>query len=342
MRKNILLFVKNLQGRGVSKVYLNLSKAFRSYGYNTYIIIRENIIDFNISGQNVVIFEKNITKNIDDFIEEKHIDFIISNNVKFLENIKNLSQDNIYYSVHMLWSERIFKNFRFKKLWELKKEYKNKNIIAVSKAVEDDLLKKIKIKPKKIEIIHDIFDFHDIDIKSKEFIPEENSYILNIGAFSKEKNHKLLLEVYKSLDTNLNLVLIGKGKLEKKIKDYAKKLGIEEKVKFLGFQKNPYPYIKNAKLMLLTSKDEALPGVAIESLYLNTPVVSTDSKGIRDILTNEFESFICKNKNELIQKTKMAMQTYPKINKNKIIKEFGFDIIKKYIYLIRRKNEKFN
>jgi hypothetical protein len=33
--KNILFFIRNLKGRGVSKVYLNLAKAFNSYGYNT-------------------------------------------------------------------------------------------------------------------------------------------------------------------------------------------------------------------------------------------------------------------------------------------------------------------
>jgi len=335
MKKNILLFLKNLKGRGVSKVYLNLAKALVLNGYTTYIVIRENIIDFDTDGLNIIIFENNITQNIDNFILEKNIEFIISNNVKLLENIKNLPQDKIYYSVHMLWGERIFKNLRFKKLWELKKEYKNKNVIAISEAVKNDLLKKIKIKPKRIEIIYDMFDFDDIQNKSTEFVPNENNYILNIGAFSKEKNHKLLLEVYKNLNTNMDLVLIGKGKLENKIKNYAKKLGIETKVKFLGFQKNPYPYIKNAKLMLLTSKDEGLPGTAIESLYLNTPVVSSDSKGIRDILTDELSQFICKNKNELIQKTTIALKNYPIINQSEIKQKFGFDIIQKYISLMR-------
>ena len=335
-KKNIILFLKNLKGRGVSKVYLNLAKAFNSYGFNTYIIIRENIIDFDISGINIIIFENNITQNIDNFILKNKIDFIISNNVKFLEMIKNLSQDNIYYTVHMLWSERIFKKLRFKKLWELKKEYKNKNIIAVSEAVKEDLLKKIRIKPKKIEIIYDIFDFDDIDIKSKETI-NTNNYILNIGAFSKEKNHKLLLEVYKSLNTDLELLLIGKGKLETKIKNYAKKLGIENKVKFLGFKTNPYPYIKNAKLILLTSNDEALPGVAIEGLYLNVPIVSSDSKGIREILTDKFNIFISKNKTELIKNSNIALKNYPLIESNKIKQKFGFDIIQKYIHLMEAK-----
>jgi len=335
--KNILLFLKNLKGRGVSKVYLNLAKAFNFYGYNTFIVIRENIIEFDTAGLNITVFEKDITQKVDNFIIEKKIDFIISNNVNFLENIKNLSQNNIYYTVHMLWSKRIFKNLRFKKLWQLKKEYKNKNVIAVSQAVKEDLLKKIKIKPKKIEVIYDIFDFDDIDIKSKEFLPKENNYILNIGAFSKEKNHKLLLKVYKDLNTDLDLFLIGKGKLENKIKNYAKKLGIAHKVKFLGFKTNPYPYIKNARLILLTSNDEALPGVAIEGLYLNTPVVSSDSKGIREILTNELKKFISKNKSELIKNTKIALQNYPTINKNIIKQKFGFDIIQKYIHLMEKK-----
>jgi len=88
--------------------------------------------------------------------------------------------------------------------------------------------------------------------------------------------------------------------------------------------------------MLLTSTNEGLHGTAVESLYLNTPVVSTDSKGIRDVLTDELKNFICKNKYELIQKSKIALKNYPAIDQSKIKQKFGFAIIQKYISLMER------
>jgi glycosyltransferase involved in cell wall biosynthesis len=60
------------------------------------------------------------------------------------------------------------------------------------------------------------------------------------------------------------------------LQQLVKKLQIEKDVIFVGFQKNPYVYINNANLLMLTSDSEGLPTVIIESLILGTPVVSTD------------------------------------------------------------------
>ena len=322
---NILLFIKNLQGRGVSKVYLNLAKLLQSGGYNVYFVIRQNIVEFDTSFlNNFFIISENITTTLDNLIEKEKIDYIISNNVEYCQKLSNISQNKVFYSVHMLWGERLFKQLRFKKIWQLRKEYKDKNVIAISSAVKNDLLNKIKIKPKRVEVIYDYFDFEEIDKKSNEYSVDIKNYIINIGAFSSEKNHKLLIETYKKLDTNYDLVLIGDGKLKSKIEKLVSKYNLKDRVHFLGFLKNPYPYLKNAKLTLLTSKNEALPGVAIESIFLNTPVVSTDSKGIREVLSGDLKQFIAKDNKQLIHLSQKALLDYPGINTiyyNKFSKE---------------------
>jgi glycosyltransferase involved in cell wall biosynthesis len=53
-------------------------------------------------------------------------------------------------------------------------------------------------------------------------------------------------------------------------------LNLEEKVVFLGFQENPFPYIKHAKFKVLTSDWEGFALVIAEALVLGTPVISTD------------------------------------------------------------------
>jgi glycosyltransferase involved in cell wall biosynthesis len=325
---NILLFLKNLQGRGVSKVYLNLAKGLKLYGHNPIIVIREDIIDFETDNE-IYIIQENSSQKVDRLVQEKNIDFIISNNVKFLQNLHNISQDKIFYTVHMLWGERVFKQLRIKKWLELKKEYKNKNMIVDSNAVKNDLLKKIGIKPKRIEVIPDIFDYDEIITKANAFIPQEKNYLIHIGAFSKEKNHKLLLKSYAKLNTPYDLVLLGSGKLEEEMKKLAKKLHIENKVHFLGFVKNPYPYLKHAKMLITTSDNEGLPGVVIESMLLGTAVVSTNSKGVRDILQDKFKKFIC-TKKTLTQTIQKALESYPKIDTQAFKKRYSFEIIKRY------------
>lgn len=59
-----------------------------------------------------------------------------------------------------------------------------------------------------------------------------------------------------------------------KVTSIAQDLGILDKVNCVGFQNNPYPYIKYADCFALSSRWEGLPNVLIESLYLGTPAAA--------------------------------------------------------------------
>jgi len=322
---DIILYVKNLKGRGVQKVYLNLAKGLQELGHTIHFVIRENIIELPYNFlHHFYIFVKNITDKLDALALTLSHPILIANDVKTTQDIKNIPTTNIYHTVHMLWGERIFKQLRLKKWFELKKLYKNKQIIAVSEAVKADLLNKVGIKPKSITVIHDGFDIQHIQKLSKqETITLSKPYILALGALSREKNYPLLLKSYAKLDTSLDLLIIGKGKQEQALKKLTQKLHIEEHVHFLGFQSNPYPYIAKAKLLISTSLNEALPGVTIESLILHTPVVSTDTLGIRSVLREEFSEYIVTSSSMLTKTIKKALKNYPAI-KPQIYQNFDY------------------
>jgi N-acetylgalactosamine-N,N'-diacetylbacillosaminyl-diphospho-undecaprenol 4-alpha-N-acetylgalactosaminyltransferase len=75
----------------------------------------------------------------------------------------------------------------------------------------------------------------------------------------------------------IELVIIGKGPLEKKLKEYTKVLKIERNVHFLGFEKkNPYRILANAKIFLFTSLHEGFGNVLIEAMACGVPVISTN------------------------------------------------------------------
>jgi glycosyltransferase involved in cell wall biosynthesis len=85
-----------------------------------------------------------------------------------------------------------------------------------------------------------------------------------------------------------SLLIVGEGDVQEvdRVKGIVYEYGLQEKVFFVGFLKNPYPIIKNAKALILTSEREGLPTVLIESLMLNTPVASFDCpSGPSEILT---------------------------------------------------------
>lgn len=129
--------------------------------------------------------------------------------------------------------------------------------------------------------------------KSKEVINDDvfnsikNKKIISVGRLSFEKDLSTLIEAFNIVQKKIDctLVFIGEGDqkttLEKKILD----LNLTDKVYFLGFKSNPYKYMKNSDLFVLASLYEGLPNVIIESLAVDTPVVSTDClSGPREIL----------------------------------------------------------
>lgn len=122
-------------------------------------------------------------------------------------------------------------------------------------------------------------------------IPNE-PYILGVGRLVKAKNFNLLIDMYiylkKNFDFNYKLVLVGNGSerdiLEKKVMD----AGLKDKVLFAGYQKNPYNWMKNSELFVLTSKFEGLCGVLIEAMCCKTRIVASESPGgVEELMSGE-------------------------------------------------------
>lgn len=111
---------------------------------------------------------------------------------------------------------------------------------------------------------------------------------------------------------------------------------LEDKVVILGFKKNPYPYIKNAKCLVLSSEREGLPTILIESLILGTPVVSTNCiSGPSEILTGELSKYLAKvnDSNDLALKMKQIIKNNIIIKDEYIAKFSENNIIEQYLLL---------
>jgi glycosyltransferase involved in cell wall biosynthesis len=116
----------------------------------------------------------------------------------------------------------------------------------------------------------------------------DKEYIIHVASFDDMKGHRDLLQAYAKTERKLPLVLVGKGRLEAEIEQLAVQLNISDCIKFLGFQTNPYPLIRSAALMVLTSKFEGFGYVIVEAQALGVPVISTDCPfGPRELLPEQ-------------------------------------------------------
>jgi glycosyltransferase involved in cell wall biosynthesis len=75
------------------------------------------------------------------------------------------------------------------------------------------------------------------------------------------------------------LTLLGEGPLRAALEQLAKHRGVADRVRFVGFQKNPYPFFVQADAFVLSSRYEGFPNVVLEALACGTPVIATPAPG---------------------------------------------------------------
>ncbi len=112
----------------------------------------------------------------------------------------------------------------------------------------------------------------------------------HVARFEKGKNHALILAaVNKIKNRNFKVLVIGQGPEEENIKIQAHKLGISDKIVFLGYRQNVVKYVAKSQCHILTSDTEGFPNALLEALACNTPVISTDCPtGPRELLSGSF------------------------------------------------------
>ncbi len=147
-------------------------------------------------------------------------------------------------------------------------------------------------------------------------IPNQD-YLIHIGRLVPSKRHDLLLKAYAQLKDRPPLFLLGEGPQKDSIEQQIQELNLDKDVTLLGYQKNPYPWIKNATGLILCSDHESWGLVLLESLALTTPVISSDCPtGPKEILEpyNPESLFETDNLNELTHKLQLLIDKKITVN----------------------------
>ncbi len=289
--KKIVIAIFTLQGNGAERFALTLAKGLVDAGHEAHIIYFKNIIDLPIpEGVKLHFFDYQKYRAIPKFMRAgfaaKAFDrFVIKNigtpdlvlsNLFPVDFVLSKSQlPNVHLVIHnttsLEYGERLAGMRK-----QLDKVYLAKPCVAVSKGVEKDFIEIFGSKSR-ITTIYNPIDVEQVVSTSNEYIPDiEKPYIVNVGKFKQQKRHDILIKAYAKANVQEKLVLVGTGELLEASKKLVKDLGIEDKVIFTGFKKNPYPYIKHAKLMVVSSDFEGFSIAILEALALGTPIISTD------------------------------------------------------------------
>jgi glycosyltransferase involved in cell wall biosynthesis len=357
--KQIAIVVTNLAGSGGEKIAIEQAKLFYNNGHKVVLFLLEDVQKYDTTDLEFDIVP--LTKRKDTFkflgklgdkiyallLENKmkqygKFDLVVSNLPRADRVVKLINHPNKYFVIHISYKaelKKFSKSRAYKKLKLYKNLYKNENIITVAKEIIKDF-DELAIKYKTARTIYNPFDFNFIREKAKEKIDIDYEYIISPSAFREQKRYDILLDAFEQIKSNIKLLILAKP--HPKLLELIKQRNLEDRVEILGFQQNPYKYIKNAKLLVLSSDREGLPTVVIESLILGTPVVSTDCPtGPGEILTGDLAKWLVpvRDSDTLAKKINQALDSNIIIDKSHIEKFNLTNIQKEYSLLLDTDDE---
>lgn len=175
-------------------------------------------------------------------------------------------------------------------------------IIGVSESVADAFAKVNPDLKGKTDYCYNFLDYTQLYKKSEEEqgvkYPEDKFICFSASRLDTEKalvrSIKAMAPVFKE-HTDVMWFIAGDGKERNNIEETIKQEGLQERIILLGNQNNPYPYMKNADLFMLTSYHEAAPVVYMEAKALGIPVFTTKTLSSEELLSDGVDSFICDN-----------------------------------------------
>ncbi|MGB6153233.1 MAG: glycosyltransferase [Pricia sp.] len=300
---NLGIFIYSMAGGGAERVVSYLLPYLKEQGYGVHLILMNSTISYKIPDNvNIHYLEKSrgdesgICKFLKlPFLAYKYAK--LSKKLGLTHSFSLLSRPN-YVNVIMKYfnrkppaiiiSERNYasmiygygdmqskiNSFLVKKLYP-----KADQVIGNSKANVKDLIENYGIRKEVTAVIENPIDLEKIKAIEPfpDFLDKSCFNMISVGRFEHVKNQQLLIKALVRVPT-AQLYLLGRGILGKNLQELVEKENLSDRVHFLGFDPNPYKYLKSADLFVFGSNHEGFPNVLLEAMCCGLPILTTNCK----------------------------------------------------------------
>jgi len=168
-------------------------------------------------------------------------------------------------------------------------------VFAVSRAVAADLSKRLSLPSQQIAILPNPVVSRQLKMQAQATVPHpwlrprQPPVVLAAGRLVRQKNFSHLINAFGLVRSHrpCRLVILGEGNLREPLECQVHLSPWAHEILLAGYQANPFCWMSRAKVFVLSSLWEGLPGVLIQAMACGTRVVSTDCPGgSREILEN--------------------------------------------------------
>lgn len=331
--RKILFILNNVNGGGAERIFINIANGFIKKGFDVHLLLGKNEgVYFNLLNVKIKV-ETLHAFSLWDYYRKLPKYFS-----KYLFTHIFTASDYVSAAVILLKKHR---NYRFKVICTLhynlpyqlsilpkanqiwlswlnrKILIQSDQLVAVSNGVADGFKQIARRKLSNLITIYNPVFGNEIYSLAEEPILEKfigKINLISIGRLTEQKAPLDLLYAFNLLNyvkEDIHLYILGLGPLKNEMIEFIENKNLKHYVHFLGFQINPFKFLKQADLFVLASIYEGLPTVIIEALALGINVVSTDCpSGPAEILNNEQYGWLAKMKNtkNLKEKIEIALK----------------------------------
>lgn len=170
---------------------------------------------------------------------------------------------------------------------------------AVSEAVSGTLIKDWDVDADKIHIEHPAIDVEDVKARSEaasDVTLPNNPFIIGVGSLVERKGPDLFLELAarsKRQGLPYHFMWLGDGPMAFTLQEAAEQMDVNDKLTWASQVSNPYPVLKRAKALALTSREDPHPRTMIEAGALGVPTTAFKGAGGADIFLPKYEAGQC-------------------------------------------------
>ena len=290
----ILLISPTFSGiGGIAKHVRGLNQYLKNAGHEVDVLSSDNSFTIPIKGLKNPSFM--LSSSLKTKFMKEH-DIVHAHNIPSAKAMKNAKGKKIL-TLHGIFSEQI-DMLHGKTTGNISKKYETSAlewadaITVVSKDTQEHY-SKIGFKT------HHIPNAIDIDSLPKTKKKMFEKQIIYVGRLSKEKGILELLSIINELSTDVNLIIVGNGPEEDKVKLASK----QENIHYLGYlpPEQTIPLIRGSDILIQPSLIEGISTSILEAMACNTAIIATNVGGNKELLTNRKTAILVENHNEILE-----------------------------------------